>query len=103
MDVRLSYRIGSGPPVCMPLHMKNQLKYTWLKAMGHLANLAGFPSVVREGSYRVPAMDVSVSVQVSPLFTTVCVNGVDLYFTRLTGAFDGAAISERGCNVDDGA
>ena len=49
--------------------------------------------MLREGTYESPALGVSVRVRSSPLFTTVTVNGVDVYFYRLTGGYDGVGFS----------
>lgn len=67
--------------------------------LGRLANLAGM-GVVREGAYISPSLGVQVRVRVSSLYTTITVNGVDVYFDRLSGSIDGvggdASVFERG-------
>ena len=68
--------------------MLGLLRLGWLRFWGNVANLAGFPGVVREGQY-VSQDGVSVRVRTSPFYTTVTVNGVDVYFYRLTGGIDG--------------
>ena len=65
----------------------------WTTWMGRLANLAGFPCVVREGEYGSPSAGMVVSVKSSPLYTTVTVNGVDVYFNRLSGRLDSVGFS----------
>ena len=78
------------------LHLKSamlsRLRLGWLRCWGGVANLAGFPGFVREGAY-LSQRGVSVRVRTSPLYTTVTVNGMDVYFYRLTGAIDGVGFS----------
>ncbi len=62
-------------------------------ALGKLLNLAGIPGLVRPGEYMASTCDANVSVRVSDLFTTVTVNGLDLYFTRANGRFDGVGFT----------
>lgn len=64
----------------------------WRKFWGKVANLAGFPAVVRETDYH-SALGVDVRVRTTPLYTTVTVNGVDVYFYRLTGKINGVALT----------
>ena len=64
----------------------------WRKFWGKVANLAGFPIVVRETDYH-SALGVDVKVRTSPLYTTVTVNGVDVYFYRLTGQINGVGLT----------
>jgi len=73
--------------------MRAQLRLSWLWFWGWLANLAGYPCVVRECDYGSDAFGVRVRVRSSNLFTTVTVNGVDVYFYRLSGGIDGVGIS----------
>lgn len=63
------------------------------RILGVLANLAGVPGFVRECEYRASVADVIVSVRKSSLYTIVTVNGVDVYFYRLTGRIDGIGFS----------
>ena len=65
----------------------------WRTWIGNLANLAGYPSVVREGDYGSDASGMMVSVRSSALYTTVTVNGVDVYFNRLSGQLDSIGFS----------
>ena len=69
------------------------LRLRLLDWMGKLANLAGLPCIVREGEYSSPSAGVTVRVRSSSLFTVVTVNGVDVYFYRLSGEYDGVGIS----------
>ena len=80
--------------------MWNRIKHSWLAGFGRLANLAGLPCFIREGIYHSPSLDVAVNVRASDLFTVICVNGVDVYFYRLTGAFDGAGVRATDCRAD---
>ena len=73
--------------------MWNRLKRESRALAGQFANLVGLPCVIREGHYRSPSLNVSVHVRTSKLFTVVCVNGIELYFYRLSGAYDGAGVS----------
>lgn len=73
--------------------MGSRLRLGWLRFWGWLANLAGFPAIVREGEY-VSQLGVAVRIRTSALFTTITVNGVDVYFYRLTGGYDGVGFSQ---------
>lgn len=46
-----------------------------------------------ECDYRASVVQASVQVKVRELFTIVSVNGVDVYFHRLTGKIDGIGVS----------
>src|SRR5258708_216887 len=59
------------------------------RLIGALANLAGLPGFVRECDYQASACRARVVVRTGPTYTTVTVNGLDIYFRRLTGAIDG--------------
>lgn len=75
------------------------MRWLWLKFvrfLGVVANLAGMPGIVRDCDYRSEGLDVCVRVRRSPLFTTVTVNGIDVYFYRLTGGIDGVGTSAAG-------
>ena len=61
--------------------------------VGRLFNLAGMPGIVRNCDYEASICQGSVSVRVGPLFTVVQVNGLDVYFHRLTGKIDGMGFS----------
>ena len=60
---------------------------------GKLLNLMGWPSPVRESNYESPALNAQVSVKKLELYTVVSVNGLDVYFDRLTGAIKGVGCS----------
>ena len=54
--------------------------------------------MVRECDYQSEAFGVHVKVRRSSLYTTVTVNGIDVYFYRLTGCNDGIGFSQpSGC------
>jgi hypothetical protein len=61
--------------------------------LGMLINWLGWPGFVQETEYRAKSADVAVRVKRSRRYTTVTVNGVDVYFDRLTGRIDGTGIS----------
>src|SRR5574340_373896 len=75
--------------------MLNRLRLWWLRFWGELANLAGFPGFVRAGEYSSDQLKVQVKVRTSPLFTVVTVNGIDVFFYRLTGGIDGVGFAIR--------
>jgi len=58
---------------------------------GGLANLAGMPGLVWDCSYESAATDTRVTVRRSTYFTVVTVNGVQVYFNRLSGTIDGVS------------
>jgi hypothetical protein len=55
-------------------------------------NVAGLPGWIRSGSYE-SATGVAVRVRVSGRFTVLTVNGVDVYFSRLSGRLDGVGVT----------
>jgi hypothetical protein len=61
--------------------------------IGSLLNWLQLPGVVREGNYTASCADVSVTVRCSSLYSVVSVNGVDVYFHRVTGVIDGVGIT----------
>ena len=65
------------------------IRLWWLRLWGRIVNLAGLPGLVRECDYASGLGPTSVRVRISPLFTVVTVNGVDVFFYRLTGGIDG--------------
>lgn len=56
-------------------------------------NLAGVPGLVRDCDYDGTSCKARISVRVGQLFTVVRVNGLDVYFHRLTGSIDGIGLS----------
>jgi hypothetical protein len=78
--------------------------YSWVRlrvrlALGMLFNLAGVPGLVRDCDYRAGVTDATVKVRVRDLFTIIEVNGLEIYFHRLTGSIDGIG-SMCGCTLD---
>lgn len=69
------------------------LRLAVLRWAGGLANLAGLPGFVRETKYTSQATHTAVTVRRSAYFTVITVNGVEVYFNRLTGSVDGTAVS----------
>ena len=65
--------------------------------IGRLLNLAGVPGFASDCSYQASTYKAEVSVRRSPLYTIVTVNGLDIYFHRMTGRIDGVGFrSESG-------
>lgn len=63
--------------------------------IGIALNALGFPAIVRECEYG-GELGNKVTVRKTPLYTIVKVNGVDVYFTRLTGTIDGTGMVPNG-------
>jgi hypothetical protein len=61
---------------------------------GRILNIAGFPGFVRPCQYNATITDAYVAVRLSPRFTIVSVNGLDVYFHRVTGTIDGIGFSQ---------
>jgi len=61
--------------------------------LGKVVNWLGLPGLVQEADYRASIAPILVSVRTSHLFTVVTVNGIDVYFERLTGRIDGIGFS----------
>jgi hypothetical protein len=57
--------------------------------LGKLLNLAGYPMIVRECTYGTKELGVTVTVKRSDLFTVVTVNGIEVFFYRISGKIDG--------------
>lgn len=69
--------------------------------LGRIFNLAGVPGLVRECSYSASVADTQIYVKKSPLFTTISINGLDIYFHRLTGRIDGVGVNR--CKLEKAA
>ncbi len=83
------------PGDCIGLAMRT-LWSLWARlrlGIGHLLNAVGVPGVVIPGEYRAEITEAIIHVRIGPLFTIVSVNGVDVYFHRLTGRIDGVGLS----------
>ena len=61
--------------------------------IGRVLNFLGFASPIVECDYEASICDARVAVRQRPLFTIVTVNGLDVYFHRLTGEIDGVGFS----------
>jgi hypothetical protein len=61
--------------------------------LGKIANLLGYPAIVRECDYHSRTIGTFVTVKKRELYTIVTVNGVDVYFNRLSGSIDGVGTS----------
>lgn len=62
----------------------------WMRVFGgKVYNLAGIPGIVRDCDYSASAYDARIKVRSKELFTIITVNGLDIYFHRLTGTIDG--------------
>lgn len=77
--------------------MRSVIKLWLLK----LLDCAGFPLIVRECDYRSEGLGTKVRVKKLAFSTLVSVNGVDVYFNRITGAIDGAGFSPNVCCTSD--
>ena len=81
--------------------MTARLRLTWFRFWGQLANLSGLPCPVQVGRYESRPLGVAIHVRASDLYTIVCVNGVDVYFRRISGAFDGVSVGPPSCTEPD--
>jgi hypothetical protein len=75
--------------------MLTLLKLKWMRMLGSLANLAGLPGFARDCEYDSKAMDTRVTVRNTGLYTIITVNGVDVFFYRLTGGIDGVCVTRK--------
>ncbi len=82
--------------------LQKQLADVYVRLLaGRLFNLLGVPGVVRNCDYEATNCKAAVSVRVGQLFTLVRVNGLDVYFHRLTGNIDGVRFSPTSdCRLD---
>lgn len=62
-------------------------------ALGAFINWLGWPGFVQEAEYHAKGAEIVVRVKKSRRYTTISVNGVDVYFDRLTGCIDGTGVS----------
>jgi hypothetical protein len=58
-----------------------------------LLNALGIPGFVSEADYHSESLGTRVRVRCGDQFTVVSVNGVDVYFRRLSGRIDGVGSS----------
>ena len=62
---------------------------------GKIYNLAGVPGIVRDCNYAANVGNARIQVRAREMFTIITVNGLDIYFHRLSGKIDGVGFS--GC------
>lgn len=94
---------GSSPrPTCMQWALVVwkllRLRTRWY--LGMILNLAGIPGLVRDCDYTASITDARVKVRASGMFTIITVNGLDIYFHRLTGKIDGVGFATH-CTRDE--
>jgi len=75
--------------------MMSGLWLHWVRALGSLANLARLPGFARDCDFESKPMATRVRVRNTRLYTIVTVNGVDVYFYRLTGGIDGVGMARK--------
>jgi len=68
--------------------------FKWIRfrirlTLGIVYNLAGVPGLVCECDYEAGVTDALIKVRVHDIYTIIQVNGLDIYFHRLTGSIDG--------------
>jgi hypothetical protein len=61
--------------------------------VGKLLVALGIPGLIVNQTYDAAITPAKVHVHVGPLFSVVSVNGLDVYFHRLTGKIDGVGFS----------
>ena len=66
-----------------------------VSALGQAFNALGMPGIVRTTDYASKAFGTRVQVRCGRFFTVVSVNGIDVYFERLTGRIDGVGSSPK--------
>lgn len=64
-----------------------------VRVSGRVMNALGVPGFVSPTNYKSQALGIRVQVRCSGFFTVVSVDGLDVYFTRLTGRVDGVGFS----------
>jgi hypothetical protein len=77
----------------------------WTRArlwIGELLVQLGLPGLIVNQIYDAGVTRARVRVRLGPLFSVVSVNGLDIYFHRLTGKIDGVGFSPAsGCRPDE--
>jgi len=61
--------------------------------LGRLLVMLRLPGIIVTQSYDATITRAKVRVHLGPLFSVVSVNGLDVYFHRLTGKIDGVGFS----------
>ena len=57
--------------------------------LGDLLNMLGLPGFIREYNYGSRIGNGNIKVRISPFYTIITVNGLDVYFNRWSGRIDG--------------
>jgi hypothetical protein len=63
------------------------------KWLAGIANVLGFPGLIRDSDYTSDDSRISVRVRRGLAFTVVTVNNVDIYFQRWSGRVDGVGLN----------
>jgi hypothetical protein len=79
------------------LALLSSLRLRCRVAFGRLLNLAGIPGLIRSCDYKAGITDARIRVRVGEMFTVITVDGLDIYFHRLTGQIDGVGLAA-GCD-----
>jgi hypothetical protein len=61
--------------------------------LGSVLNSIGFPGLVQDAEYEAGICEGRITVKRLGLFTVITVNGLDVYFHRLSGKIDGVGLS----------
>jgi len=61
--------------------------------LGKLLGLVRFPGIIVNQNYDAQVTPALIRVHVGPLFSVVTINGLDVYFHRLTGKITGVGSS----------
>ena len=70
--------------------------------LGKLLVALGIPGFMMSQTYDAQVTNARVRVYLGPLFSVVSVNGLDIYFHRLTGKIDGVGLSApSACAADE--
>lgn len=83
-------KISIGRPATSGATRFDVLKGRIRELAGAVANRLGMPGVIRNADISDSVTGQKLTVQVSPWFVRLSVDGRDYYFDRLTGTFDGA-------------
>jgi len=75
------------------LRLVINLPLTLKMDLGAFLSLCRFPGFIRECDYEAGICKASISVRIHSLFTVITVNGLDIYFKRLSGKIDGVGFS----------
>jgi len=71
--------------------------------LGELLIRLHIPGIIVNQSYKAEITQANVRVRLGPLFSVVTVNGLDVYFHRLTGKIDGVGFSQASADTPDKA